>query len=137
MRLLGLATILAFCAAFGLARGGALPVAQRVASNDGTYVVEYTLEPAEVPLNERFSVVVSVLDGSEGAEPAGDVSLALDARMPHHRHGMRVEPTVTRLDDGRWRVEGLLFHMPGRWELYFDVTRGAVTERAQEVIELE
>lgn len=109
----------------------------RIVSNDASYVVEYALDPAAAPLNERFAADVRVLLGPDGSEPAGDVELAVDARMPHHRHGMRVEPSVTRVAAGTWRVEGFLFHMPGRWELYFDVTRGAVTERAQAVVELE
>jgi hypothetical protein len=39
-------------------------------------------------------------------------------------------PEVTRAGDG-FLVGGMLFHMPGRWELYLDVTEGALTERAQ------
>ena len=31
----------------------------------------------------------------------------------------------------------MLLHMPGRWELYFDVGEGALTERAQIEVELE
>jgi hypothetical protein len=49
--------------------------------------------------------------------------------MPEHRHGMNYRPTVTAVAPGRYRVEGLLFHMPGRWDLLFDVDSGAGTER--------
>jgi hypothetical protein len=31
--------------------------------------------------------------------------------------------------DGRYRVEGLVLHMPGRWELSFDVRAGEESER--------
>ena len=31
--------------------------------------------------------------------------------------------------DGRYRAEGLLFHMPGRWEVAFDVRAGEESER--------
>ena len=48
-------------------------------------------------------------------------NVAVDAWMPEHRHGMNYRPTVTRLAPGRWRAEGLMFHMPGRWELVFTV----------------
>ena len=57
--------------------------------------------------------------------------------MPQHGHGMNRVPEVRALAGGRFRVEGLFFHMPGRWELYFDVTQGARTERAQVAIDLE
>jgi len=45
----------------------------------------------------------------------------VDATMPEHRHGMNYRPSLQSLGDGRWRVEGLLWHMAGRWELQFDV----------------
>jgi hypothetical protein len=35
------------------------------------------------------------------------------------------------LGPGRFDVAGLLFHMPGYWELHFDVARENVVERAQ------
>lgn len=130
-------TLVLLCAGLVWAGARARPEARRLVSNDQSYVVEFELDPAEVPLNERFAADVRVLVGPAGTELASDVTLGVDARMPHHRHGMRVEPTVTRVAEGTWRVEGFLFHMPGRWELYFDVARGAVTERAQEVIEVE
>ena len=31
----------------------------------------------------------------------------------------------------------MLFHMAGRWEIYFDITRGGITSRAQDEITLE
>ena len=66
-----------------------------------------------------------------------DISLTVDAAMPEHGHGMNRVPKIARADDGHFVVEGLLFHMTGRWELYFDITRGAVTERAQCEVELK
>ena len=57
--------------------------------------------------------------------------------MPEHGHGMNRVPRIEAKGGGRFRAEGLLFHMPGKWELYFDVTRGALTERAQADVHLE
>jgi len=68
--------------------------------------------------------------------PRGDLELSVDAAMPEHGHGMNRVPRI-ETGDGHFRAEGLLFHMPGKWELYFDVTQGAVTERAQTIILLE
>jgi hypothetical protein len=31
----------------------------------------------------------------------------------------------------------MLFHMPGHWELYFDISRGGTSERAQFDIDLK
>jgi hypothetical protein len=57
--------------------------------------------------------------------------------MPHHGHGMNVAPTVKRTRPGEFRVDGMLFHMPGYWELYFDLVQGGTLERAQGTVTLE
>jgi hypothetical protein len=104
-------------------------------SNAGTYRVTWQSTPSPVPLNATFALEVEVADAA-----GGDVStleLAADAAMPDHGHGMNTQPRVTRLGPGRFRVEGMLFHMPGYWELYFDLARGPLRERAQFPIELE
>jgi cytochrome c peroxidase len=56
-------------------------------------------------------------------------SLKVDAHMPEHKHGMNYAPTVKALGPGRWRAEGLLLHMPGRWEYVFELGAGGKTDR--------
>lgn len=127
-----------------------------ILSNDGTYLVRYRTEPSPIPLNEPFSMEVLVYDAREPSRPAEAVSLGVEARMPAHRHGMNQVPEVRAvldgtedpaihswaledpaLGNGRYQVRGMLFHMPGVWELYFDLTRWAVTERAQVAVTLD
>lgn len=52
-----------------------------------------------------------------------------DAVMPEHRHGMNYRPTLERAAPARWRSEGWVLHMPGRWELRLDVEHGGRVER--------
>jgi hypothetical protein len=92
--------------------------------------------PRSFPDNEAFSFSVHVCDSSKGEPLARDVALAVDAAMPQHGHGMNRRPLVQSTPDGGFLVEGMYFHMTGRWELYLDVTRGAWTERAQCTVEL-
>ena len=106
-------------------------------SNDGTYFVTYNSEPAVIPQNEPFAVEVRVFLDEAHTRPAPGIELALDARMPQHGHGMRREPRVERLGEGHYHVDGIQFHMPGYWELYFDLTQGAVTERAQDSLTVD
>ena len=104
-------------------------------SNAGTYRVTWQSKPDPVPLNETFELDVEVADVAGGDVSA--LELAADAAMPDHGHGMNTQPRVTRLGPGHFRVEGMLMHMPGYWELYFDLARGPLRERAQFAIELQ
>lgn len=77
--------------------------------------------PAPLPRGEPFAMEVSVTDSA--GRPAEGVSLIVDCTMPHHGHGMNVRPVATAIGPGRWKVEPMLLHMPGRWELSFDLAR--------------
>jgi len=108
-----------------------------LASNAGSYVIQYRPGPGEMPWGEPFDLRVWVLGNGPEPAPLEQVALSVDAAMPEHGHGMNRVPVVTASGDGGFAVEGLLLHMPGRWELYFDVTQGALTERAQTEVVLE
>lgn len=92
--------------------------------------------PNPIPLAEPFAleVTVSAADGS----PLKDGKVMVDCTMPHHGHGMNVRPVVKQLVPGIWRAEPLLLHMPGRWELSFDIASpdGRV-RRSQCTLEVE
>lgn len=46
--------------------------------------------------------------------------------MPRHGHGLPTSPQVTAdLGGGRYRVEGVKFHMFGWWEFKFAITAAA------------
>ncbi|MCP3919000.1 MAG: hypothetical protein GY711_25935 [bacterium] len=106
-------------------------------SNSGNYYVTWAARPAEVPLNEIFEVDLRIWDAKTRTEIGADADLFVDARMPAHGHGMKHEVELIRNADASVTVEGMLFHMTGHWELYVDLTRGAVTERTQFDVDLE
>ncbi len=143
---LRLASILLACVAAGLgvraaSSTGSGPEPQLgsswqfvVTSNDGTYQVRYRVDPSDFEVGDLFAMRVEV-ERADGAP--FEAQLAVDARMPEHGHGMNREPVVERASEGAFEVQNLLFHMPGYWEVYLDLTRGAVTERAQFSLDLE
>lgn len=106
-------------------------------SQTGAYIVEYDPEPEPIPFNKLFSLRVRVLENTPIRSPAKDVQVAADAAMPGHGHGMNTKPTTRMLRPGEFMIEGMLFHMPGQWEIYIDVTRDGVTERARFPVTLE
>lgn len=63
--------------------------------------------------------------------------LQVDAWMPAHRHGMNYRPSIEHLGGGRYRAEGLMFHMPGRWEFLFELHAGGETERVARPVDVE
>ena len=109
--------------------------AKTIASNDRSLQVIYAISPEVIPANEPFTIAVQVV--GLDSETVSDLVLSIDAGMPEHGHGMNVEPTVTSLGHNMFRVDNMLFHMAGRWELYFDITRDGVTSRAQDEITLQ
>jgi len=92
--------------------------------------VELSFPPGGAPLNEYFSLDVAV----EGALPE---RIEVDADMPGHRHGMASTPLVHTLAPGRFRVDGMLFHMPGSWEVYVTLVRGEARALSTFAVEVE
>lgn len=111
--------------------------AESVASNGGAYRVLWSHGSAPIPRGDPFSIDAWVFAANDPNTPLENVALDVDAAMPAHGHGMNRVAKITRLSGGQFHAESLLFHMPGHWELYFDVTHGALTERAQVSVELE
>lgn len=88
------------------------------------YLMAFRSDPLRIEVGEPFALVLNVC--TKGGEPAE--LLAVDASMPEHRHGMNYRPRIVAKGDGRFRAEGMLFHMPGRWEISFNVRAGEESE---------
>ena len=110
--------------------GAATAAPLRAASNAGTFVAEVTPLGSAVPMNAHFAVELALFQ-PDGTTPFEPEEVTLDARMEEHEHGMLRDVVLARVGAGRWRAEGLLFHMVGVWQLQVDVRQGARVERAQ------
>jgi hypothetical protein len=105
------------------------PAHGRLASRD--VVVMFRTVPEPITIGQHFAVEAIVC-----ATPAVR-GLRVDAQMPEHRHGMNYRARVSATGERRYVAEGLLFHMPGRWQLVFDVERETGTERLTTDLVLE
>jgi hypothetical protein len=107
-----------------LCKGPVVAVAQTVPATSatcpppeaGASVIEqagvtasWAAEPA-LAVSKPFTLRVALC-------PARAELVRVDATMPEHRHGMNYRARLVPAGDGRWRVDGLVWHMPGRWEL--------------------
>lgn len=123
-----------------LGAGGAAAEACGEALGPGTsrvensaYVVAYRTQPAPVVVGQHFAVAFAVCAKRGAALPQ---SVQVDAHMPAHKHGSNYRAAITRATDGTYRAEGLMFHMPGRWDLTFDVAAGTTTQRLAHAVEV-
>ena len=74
--------------------------------------------PQPVVVGQPFAVEFEVCPRAADALPE---RLSVDAWMPDHRHGMNYRPTLSGAPADLQRAEALLFHMPGRWQLVFEM----------------
>jgi len=89
--------------------------------------------PAQVPIGAEFALD-AVLCAKGEVKPE---TIRFDAWMPAHRHGMNSRPSVKAMSGGRWRAEGFLFHMPGRWQFTFEIDTSQGRERLTHELVLE
>jgi hypothetical protein len=108
-------------AALGCCAGAALaqtdcapPAAGTQVLRDAETQVQWRPLPAPIVVGQPFALEILVC-------PAAAELMRVDATMPEHRHGMNYRPSIQALGGGRWRVQGLLWHMSGRWELRLDL----------------
>jgi hypothetical protein len=114
--------------------GDDLPAASRVQLEQRGTALAFAPAPVPLAIGRHFSLDV-VVCAAEGAPPR---ALArVDAEMPVHRHGMNYRPTIRLLGGGRYGVDGLMFHMPGRWRFVFELGSGADLVRLVHEVDVE
>lgn len=89
------------------------------------FILWMATRPTAVPVGDEFSVDAVLCAKS----PVAADAVRFDAWMPAHRHGMNSRPSVKPAGDGRWRADGFLFHMPGRWQFTIEVDTAEGRER--------
>jgi hypothetical protein len=90
------------------------------ATAKGLYIV--TIAPEKEPFVRDIlhSWIVTITDKAKNS--VNDAVIAVDGRMPAHGHGLPTSPQMTaNLGNGRYRIEGVRFHMFGWWEFSFDI----------------
>jgi YtkA-like len=104
-----------------------------VADGDGARIV-FVPRPAPAPVGRHFDVDFVVCAGAAALDAT---KIQVDADMPAHRHGMNYRAAVSALGPGVYRAQGLMFHMPGRWRLIFDVALDGRSLRLTRELEVQ
>lgn len=98
-------------------------------SANGAYVTSIVpgVDPVPVGTMHGWTVEVTTAAG----KPVDGAALAIDGGMPQHGHGLPTKPRVTKeLGQGRYRVEGMKFNMPGWWEIEVEIDGPAGRDEA-------
>jgi len=104
-----------------------------IAAADGARIA-FVARPSPVPVGRHFDLDFVVCAASALRT---DAAIQVDADMPAHRHGMNYRATVSSLRPGVYRAEGLMFHMPGRWRVIFDLPLEGRTLRLTRELEVQ
>jgi hypothetical protein len=96
------------------------------------YIVAF--RPQAAPAVGQLFALDLALCAKSGALPQ---RIQVDAHMPAHRHGMNYRPSLQPVAEGVYRAEGLMLHMPGRWEFLFDLSADGRTDRLVAPLDLD
>lgn len=81
--------------------------------------LEMRTAPEQPPSRGRASIELRAFDEAR-SEPRDGMDMRATLWMPAHGHGSHVTPKITPLGGGAYRVDDVLFTMPGAWELLVD-----------------
>ena len=96
---------------------------------DESVQAAWVAQPATIIVGQPFALLITLC-------PADARLMRVDASMPEHRHGMNYRASLEPMGHGRWRAEGLLWHMSGHWELRLDVMLRGTEHRLRQSVHL-
>ena len=85
------------------------------------------LDPMAINTIHSWELVLYTADGAS----LSGARISVVGGMPDHDHGLPTSPVVTgEITPGHYLLEGVRFHMPGRWLLTFNVISDQGSESA-------
>ena len=108
---------------------------QEWSSRRGVYTISFEAELDPIEINRIHAWVLTVRTSS--GDPVTRAEISVLGGMPMHDHGMPTRPRVTEyLGEGRYRLEGMRFHMNGRWEVSVTVRADGIVDTAVIALDL-
>ncbi len=92
---------------------------------DNAFQVSYKSISGPIRINRIHSWELTVQDAA--GQPVNNAKITVVGDMPEHGHGLPTEPIVTALGkDGRYRIDGMKFQMPGWWVVTMSIMANGV-----------
>ena len=106
-------------------RGDERPELTARTESGWTIYVDTSIDPLRI--NTMHSWQIRVIDSE--SKPVTMASVSIEGGMPEHDHGLPTQPKVTsEISPGTYLLQGVRFHMPGRWEIKFTISRESQQE---------
>lgn len=97
-------------------------------------MIEIYSDLSPLLINQIHSWHIRILDSNN--QSLNVEQLSVIGGMPEHDHGLPTQPQITtRLENGDYLLEGVRFHMPGKWELIITMQKDGEDDQA--VIEFQ
>ena len=91
------------------------------------WIIHVHSDISPIRINEMHSWHIKVLDSK--SEPVSNASISVEGGMPDHDHGLPTRPRITsEIAPGTYLLQGVRFHMPGKWKCKFVITAGTRQE---------
>ena len=101
-------------------RGDERPELTTQTESGWTIYVDTSINPLRI--NTMHSWQIRVIDSE--SKPVTMASVSIEGGMPEHDHELPTRPKVTsEISPGTYLLQGVRFHMPGRWEIKFTISR--------------
>ncbi len=135
MQRINAATIFLLAIAFWGSQSFAQSVPDFSVNLSNAWRVDVYSNLSPLTINTIHSWRLKVTDSA--GQPVEDVTVQVAGGMPDHDHGLPTQPQVTaEIATGEYLLEGVRFHMPGRWRMDFIVEAGNAIHRGFANIEL-
>ncbi len=109
------------------AAGSTLPDLAGSTSN-GLHIEIYS-ELSPLRINQIHSWRIRILDANNKALSVE--VLEVSGGMPEHDHGLPTQPQITKqMENGDYLLEGVRFHMQGKWLLQIDLQNNGSKDQA-------
>ena len=100
------------------------PDMEATTATGGTVRIFSQLSPLQINRIHSWHIAITDADG----EPVSEARIAVTGGMPDHDHGLPTQALVTaEIEPGIYLLEGMRFHMPGRWQIQVSIDGAVAT----------
>ena len=92
------------------------------------HLLHYRIKNPPLPLARHFAMQFQLCHNGKALPLEG---FKIDASMPRHGHGMNYRAEINPLGRTLVEADGLLFHMPGLWQINLEFSSGDSKHRVE------